>query len=277
MAAGAPRTEATTKWPAASGRIGLEQGGVEHQHGAGDARHAAGHDDEQFAARERREIRPDEQRRFHHAEKDVGGRRQADRTADAERPFEQPGEAAHDRRQDAPIEQQRGQYAHHQHDRQGLEREDEIGARRREVVGQGAAAEIAEDERRAGPGGGGNRADGIVDGGEGHRHARHLEQEGRGGEGRDEADGRELPRHRTGVLADRPGKPDEREHTEHGLQLLHHMTCAGLIRASVPFLTTRHCEWPVFARSVSDEAIQPVMMAESSWIASPSARNEARL
>ncbi len=66
-----------------------------------------------------------------------------------------------------------------------------------EVVGQGAAAEIAEDERGAGPRGGRDRADGIVDDGEGRRHARHLEQQGRGGEGRDEADGRELPRHRT--------------------------------------------------------------------------------
>ena len=133
------------------GQDRAEQGGVEHQHGAGDARHAAGHDDEQFAARQRREVGPDEQRRLDHAEKDVGCGRQADRAADAERPFEQPGEAAHDRRQDAPVEQQRGEHAHHQHHRQGLQREDEIGARRLEVVGQGAAAEIAEDERRAGP------------------------------------------------------------------------------------------------------------------------------
>ena len=119
IAAGAPSTEAMTRWPAASG-IGVEQDRVEHQHGAGDAGHAAGHHDEQFAARELREIGPDEQRRLDMADEDVGGGREPDRAADAERALERPGEAAHDRRQDAPVEQQRGQHAHHQHDRQRL-------------------------------------------------------------------------------------------------------------------------------------------------------------
>ena len=50
-----------------------QQGGVEHQHGAGDPGHAAGHHQKQFAARELRQIGPDEQRRLHHAEKDIGG------------------------------------------------------------------------------------------------------------------------------------------------------------------------------------------------------------
>ena len=65
-----------------------QDGGVEHEHGAGDAGHAAGHHHEQFAARELGEIRPDEQRRFHHAEEDIGRGRQADRAADAERALE---------------------------------------------------------------------------------------------------------------------------------------------------------------------------------------------
>ena len=61
-----------------------------------------------------RQIGPDEQRRLDHAEEDVGRGREPDRAADAERALEQPGKAAHDRRQDAPIEQQRGEHAHHQ-------------------------------------------------------------------------------------------------------------------------------------------------------------------
>ena len=114
------------------GRVGddrAEHGGVEHQHGAGDAGHAAGHHDEQLAAREPRQIGPDEQRRLDHAEEDVGGGREPDRAADAERALEHPGKAAHDRRQHAPIEQQRGEHAHHQHDRQRLQGEHEVGAR----------------------------------------------------------------------------------------------------------------------------------------------------
>ena len=67
-----------------------EHGGVEHQHGAGDAGHAAGHHDEQLAAREPREIGPDEQRRLDHADEDVGGGRKPDRAADAERALQEP-------------------------------------------------------------------------------------------------------------------------------------------------------------------------------------------
>jgi hypothetical protein len=114
IAAGAPSTEAISEM---RGRVGNERAkddGVDHQHGAGDAGHAAGHHDEQLAARQPREIGPDEQRRLDHAEEDVGGGREPDRAADAKRALQQPGEAAHDRRQHAPIEQKRGQHAHHQ-------------------------------------------------------------------------------------------------------------------------------------------------------------------
>jgi len=49
-----------------------EQSRVDDQHGAGNAGHAAGHDDEQLAACQPRQIGPDEQRRLDHAEKDIG-------------------------------------------------------------------------------------------------------------------------------------------------------------------------------------------------------------
>ena len=77
IAAGAPSTEAITRWAAASGISGPSMVGVDHQHGAGDAGHAAGHHDEQLAAGEARQIGPDEQRRLDHAEEDVGGGRRA--------------------------------------------------------------------------------------------------------------------------------------------------------------------------------------------------------
>ena len=81
-----------------------------------------------------------------HAEKDIRCGREPDGAADLERALEQPGEAAHDRRQDAPVEQERGQNAHDQHDRQRLQREHEICPGHLELVGKLAAAEIAEHE-----------------------------------------------------------------------------------------------------------------------------------
>ena len=198
-----------------------QQGGVEHQHGAGDAGHAAGHHQKQFAARQLREIGPDEQRRFHHAEKDVGRGGQPDRAADAERAFQQPRHAAHHRRQDFPVEQQRGQHAHDQHHRQRLKRQDEIRARRLQVERQRAAAEIAEHEGGAGARGCGNRADRVVDGAEGVRDERQFCQRHRGEKGDGKAD-RGLPqRYRAAVLAERPGDAEQREHAERRLQLKH--------------------------------------------------------
>ena len=173
-----------------------QQRGVEHQHGAGDAGHAAGHDQEQFAARQLRQIGPDEQGCFHHAEKDVGGGGQSDRAADAERAFQQPRHAAHHRRQDAPVEQQRREHAHDEHHRQRLKRQDEIRARCLEVERQRAAAEIAEHEGRARARSRGNRPDGVVDDAEAVRDERQFYQRHGGEEGNGEADSGLLQRNR---------------------------------------------------------------------------------
>ena len=198
-----------------------EERGVEHQHGAGDAGHAAGHHQEQFAAGELRQIGADEQRRLDHAEKDIGRGRQADRAADAERALQQPCHAAHDRRQDTPVEQQRRQNAHDQHDRQRLKRQDEIRARRLEVERQRAAAEIAEHEGSAGARRRRDRVDGVVDRAERPCHRRQLEQHQRGDDGDGQAN-RHLPqRNRAAVLAERPCDRQQRQHAKRRLQLQH--------------------------------------------------------
>ena len=165
-----------------------EEGGVEHQHGTSDAGHAAGHHQKQFAARELRQIGADEQRRLDHAEKDIGRGREPHRAADAERALQEPRHAAHDRRQHTPVEQQRRQNAHDQHDRQGLKRQDEIRARRLEVEGQRPAADIAEHEGSAGARRCRDRVDGVIDGAERLCHRRQLEQHQRGHDGGGEAD-----------------------------------------------------------------------------------------
>jgi hypothetical protein len=72
------------------GNNGAEQGRIEYQHGACDSGHAAGHHHEQLAARETCEVRPDEQRRFDHAEKDIGRGRKPDGASDLEGALEQP-------------------------------------------------------------------------------------------------------------------------------------------------------------------------------------------
>ena len=144
-----------------------------------------------------------------------------DRAADAERAFQKPRHAAHDRRQHPPVEQQRGQHAHHQDDRQRLKRQDEIRTGRLEIEGQRAAAEIAEHEGGAGAGRGRNGVDGVVDGAEGAGHQRQLDQHQRGDERDRKSDRRLPPRHRAAVFAERPRHRQQRQHAERRLQLQH--------------------------------------------------------
>ena len=198
-----------------------EQSGVDHQNRAGDAGHAAGHYDEQLAAREACQVRPDEQRRLDHAEKDIGRSREPDRPADLERALQEPGEAVHQRRQDAPMEQERGQYAHHQHDRQGLQRQHKFRPRHLELVGKLAATEIAENEGGAGPACGGDRIDRIVDRREHARGARDLEQDDRGNERHHQRDRGLPPRYAAAVFADDPGKGEQGEDAECRLEICH--------------------------------------------------------
>ena len=113
----------------ASGMHAAEDAAVEEQHRAGDRRHAAGHDGEQLAARHARQVRPHEERRLDHADEHVGRRRQPDHPAHAHRLLQHARQRAHDRRQHAPVEEQRRERAHHQHDRQRAEREDEVRRR----------------------------------------------------------------------------------------------------------------------------------------------------
>ncbi|MGX1165033.1 hypothetical protein AB7M16_001299 [Bradyrhizobium sp. USDA 372] len=217
------------------GGVGDERGQqrrIEHQHGAGDAGHAAGHDQEQLAARHLCQIRPHEQRRLDHAEEDVGGGRETDRAADAERTLQQPGHAADDRWQHAPIEQQRRQHAHDQHDRQRLERQDEVRAGRLQVEGQGSAADIAEHEGGAGPRSRRDRADRVVDGTEGMGDDRQLQQHEGGDEGRGEADRSLAQRHGAPILRQREGDQQQCENAECRLQAQHGVPKPSMIMAA---------------------------------------------
>ena len=231
-----------------AGNYRAEHGRIEHQHGAGDAGHAGRHHHEQFAARQLAEIGPDAKRRLDHAEEDIGGGGQPDRAADAKEALQHNAKAAHDRRQDAPIERERGEHAHHQHHRQGLQGEDEIGAWRLQFERQGSAAEIAENEGGAGTRRRRDTVDGVAD----HRKAglelRNLEKQQGEHEGQGDP-GRDLPkRHGAAVLAHCKGERQENKHADGRLEALH--GGAGLAGESgkppsVPGLTYgRHADAP---------------------------------
>ena len=128
----------------------LQNDRIQHEHAAGNGRHAAGHDDEKLAASERAQARPDQRRRLHHAHEDVGRGRQSNRTADAETAPQDIGKGAHQRGQDAQMPEHGGKSGNEQ-DAEGkndgsvcvaqLERISDIGR---------VAAEIAENESGAG-------------------------------------------------------------------------------------------------------------------------------
>ena len=206
-----------------------QYGRVDDHDRAGDAGHAPGHDDEQLAAAEPREIGAHEQRRLDHADEDIGGGGDADRAAHAHRAPEPPRKGAHHRRQDAPVEQQRRQDAHDQNDRQSLEREHELAAGKFRLERQRAAADIAEHEGGAGAG---RRRDGLhhlVESGEGAAYRLHLEQQQRQRDGDAETDGDAPRRNGAAVLADKPRNRDHRRNADQRAQ--DHATRIAELRA----------------------------------------------
>ena len=79
--------------------------------------------------------------------------------------------------QDAPVEQEGGEHAHDERDRQGLEGQDELAAGCLQLEGEGASTQVSEDKGSPRPRGGGDSIDGIVDPCKGCPDRRHLQQE----------------------------------------------------------------------------------------------------
>ena len=194
---------------------------IEYQHRTGDARHAASHDDEQLAAGEAGEIGPDEQRRLDMTDEDIGRGRQPNCAADADGPFQRPGEGAHHRRHNAPVEQDRGEHAHHQQDRQCLQREHEFGAGHLQIVGQRPAAEIAEHERGSRPGGRANCTDRLVDVGESRHDWGHFQQSDGGDDSDGKRDAHMPPGYGAAAFAEQPGNGEDRDHANCRLCRVH--------------------------------------------------------
>jgi len=103
------------------GHLRAENGCIEDHHRAGDIGHPAAHRDEHLAARELTEVGADQQRRLHHAQENIRRRADADGAADAQGFLEQPGKSPDHKRQDLPVEEERGEGAHDQDQGHGLE------------------------------------------------------------------------------------------------------------------------------------------------------------
>jgi len=119
------------------------------------------------------------------------------------------------------VEQERGQNAHHQHEGQRLEREDELRTGRGQLEREWTAADVAEDEGGAGEGGCADCVDRALEGGEGELDLRNLEQTHCGGDGHQQRDRDASPLDRAPVLADRPSEAEQGEDAQRRLQLKH--------------------------------------------------------
>ena len=112
---------------------------VEHKHRARDGGEADRHRHEEFGARQLFQIRPDEERRLHHADKGVCRRGETDGAADAQALLQEIAETARDPAEHPPVPQKRRERRHDEDERQGLEGEDETVLRGGRFKGRSAA------------------------------------------------------------------------------------------------------------------------------------------
>ncbi len=219
MAAGVLMIEAIEDMPHHAGDLRAEDGGIEDHDRAGDIGHAAAHRDEQFAAREPVEVGPDQQRRLHHAQENIGRRAESDGAPDAHGFLEQPGKGPDHERQDFPVEEKRREGAHDQDQRQRLEGKNKgrsgIGFRK----GQLPASQIAEGEGC--PRGRGIRENvdplveqdkKIPEEGDFEQDQRQRELDDKTGDDDGIADG-------TSVFADQPGDARQEDDSDNALQV----------------------------------------------------------
>jgi hypothetical protein len=197
---------------------GRQDARVDHHHGAGDARHAARHDDEKLPAAHVPEVGADEERRLDHAHEDVGGRREAHRSAHAHGFFQHRGKSADEQRQHAPVEKQRRQRAHHQYQRQRAKRQHEARRSRARLEGLLPAAEKAEDEPRALLGRRLQREQRVVQLEEERLEDGRLEQQGGERQLEQRAGNHGAPRKGAALLREEPGYRNEGEESEGALQ-----------------------------------------------------------
>ena len=183
-----------------------EDAGVKHHHRARDTRHAAGHHNEQFATTHLLQVRANNQRCLHHTDKHIRRRGQTHCPAHAHGLFEKGGNATHDQRQHAPVEQQRRQRTHHQNQRQRAKGEYETGGLWLLGKRRFAATQITKHERRTSQRGFFQRGKAFVEGKEKLFEQRHFQQQRRHHHHQNHTGDGDAPGHGTAIFADRPGE-----------------------------------------------------------------------
>ena len=208
-----------------AGHGALQDCRVDRQDGSGDARHTDRHGREQAGAAHGGEIGPHQQRRLHHADKDVGRRRRADRPGNAERPSQRPADSMHDARQHAPMVEQLGQRADHQDQRQRVKCEDERIGRLHRFEGRRRAGKIAEHQPHARAGRRLQRADQSRRPIEGDAHRADVEHDSGNQKLHAQSDRQEVYESARAdggpVLGDRPSNQRKHDKTGKALRLQH--------------------------------------------------------
>lgn len=207
----------------ASGSTGAQDCRVQEEHRAGDGGHAADHDGEELAARHPGEIRPHEKRRLDHADEDVRGGGKPNHPAYTHQLLQGKRKDAHDRRQHAPIEEQRAQRAHHEHDRQRPEGEHESCSGIRDLERGRTASEVAEHQARPGLGRLLEHEQRVVQLEKGFLHQRDLQEYDGHDELQDEAGHDGPPRHRGALFAGEPGHCDETRYSGERVNRIGHL------------------------------------------------------
>ena len=138
------------------------------------------------------------------ADEDVHRGTEAERAADPDSASQHPGKRLHDALQDAPVEQQGGERADDQHQRERPEGEDEAGAGPGLGKRQLPAAQITENKAGAGLGGALQPLDGPVQQQERRPGQRKSQKHQSEGELQQHAHDDDAPRHARAVLTQPP-------------------------------------------------------------------------
>jgi len=154
---------------------------------------------------------------FHHAKEDVGGSREPNCSAYVEGALEQPGKPPNNRRQNPPMEEERGEHAHDQHHRERLQREHELRSGSLQFKRQLASAEVTEHKGGARPRCGRDGIYRLIDRAKDAGRARKLEHDHGGCKGCEKPDTSLSPRDGTAVLAHGPGDCKKREDAQQRL------------------------------------------------------------
>jgi len=197
---------------------GFENARIENEHRAGNAREADRHHHEKLGPRQPFEIGTDQERALDHPDEHGGGGGEPHRAAEPHAPLQQERKAPRHPAEHAPVPEQRRKRRHDEDERQRLEAEHEGARGILDLEGRGPAADIAEDEARAGARRRRQRIDRIVEREKAGLRDGDFEKQKRNRDLERDSDGNLPQRKSRPFFADEPGKADEDAKAQGALQ-----------------------------------------------------------